>query len=174
MNCEDLLAHLEQTLIREREPGWSLEATEHAKQCPACAARLGQLERLERGLAQLPGVEPSADFAQRVMSRIADSERLEAAPRNVNAWERPRDVAVLVAGLVLACSYLWPMERQSWLSNLWNWSGAIPWVARSASLSQYLSHHPPWAILLAALASTWLIAVVLLEIGRPREGEEAS
>ena len=146
-----------------------LAAAEHAKQCPTCAARFEQFQGLEQELAQLPGVESSADFASRVMSRIAESAPVESAPWDVNAWELLRDGALLVAGLLLAFSYLWPAAGESWLSHMWSWSGSIPLITQSAYLSQYLSQHSPWAVLLGALASAWLIAAIFLENGRRRE-----
>ena len=75
MNCDEIAATLEETLLYQRDPEWMREAMRHAEQCPSCA-RLVKLHQLELLLAELPAVSPSSRFLEGVMDRIAQPEPL--------------------------------------------------------------------------------------------------
>jgi len=152
MNCDELTATLETTLLRERDPLWLDEARRHTETCPSCA-RLLEWHRLEEELADLPAVEPSGRLLEDVMSRLARPAPAFPTTRGFGReWSR---YAVLAAGaLLLAAAYLVPAAGESWLSNL------QPGLIRTVGMPAYLGQHPPWAIHLAGLAAL-LIAVGL-------------
>jgi hypothetical protein len=152
MNCDELAATLETTLLHQRDPRWFREARGHAERCPACA-RLLELHRIEERLAELPAVEPGGDFLETVMNRVTQRE-----PRAVRsargAWYEALKHAILFVGaLTLAVAYVVPPAGESWLSNLWPAVGLV----RRLGISVYLTQHPPAAIVLAGLAALLIV-----------------
>jgi hypothetical protein len=109
-----------------------------------------ELNQIEVHLMELPTIEASESLVNAVMGRISQLESTAAAESNEFLW----NPIVLVGIWLLAIAYVIPAEGESWLSNLWSSVG----VFRSVEVSAYFSHHPPWAIVCAALASL-LIAV---------------
>ena len=89
MNCDELAATLEKTLIHERDTSWSHHARRHAEGCPLCA-RLLELHHVELRLTQLPGVEASPLLLETVMSRI-----MQRSPRRGPSYH---------GGLTMRCS----------------------------------------------------------------------
>lgn len=154
MNCQEIHARLESTLLRDRDWQWLREAMRHAEQCPSCRARLAETHLLEQRLAALPAVEPSAAFLEAVMSRIAQPTPSAVRASRGSRWGLLQPAVVCLGALGLAVAYLFPAAGQSWLSNLWS----SPRLTSGTGLVGYLSQHPPWAILLAGLATLLLVA----------------
>jgi hypothetical protein len=164
MNCAELAATLEKTLIRERDPRWLDEAHRHADACPSCA-RLLELHQLEEDLAGLPAVEPSGRLLGAVMSRIAPR-----APVSVPSLRGPssdlfRFAAIAVGALLLAAAYLVPPPGESWLSNLW----PAPGLVRSFGITAYLGQHPLWAVGVAGFAALMILLGLAIPEGPVRE-----
>jgi hypothetical protein len=161
MNCQELAAVLEQTLIRDCDPGWIKAASEHAARCPSCARSL-ELYRAEEHLCSLPAVEPSSRLLDTVMSRIA----LEA-PRVVHPWQSGvlsaiKYPALAIGAVVLSFAYLVPAVGADLLSNL----RSSPGLLSGLQMSNYVLRHPPWAMLLIGLAA--ILLLVGLELpGQP-------
>jgi hypothetical protein len=158
MNCEELAAALEKTLIHERDASWLLEARRHADGCPSCAQLL-ELHDVEASLTELPGIEPSPLLLETVMNRIAQPALVTAQASQGLANDSIRYAATFVGALVLAAAYLLPAPGASWLSN----ALSSPGLVRTVGFSVYFSQHPLWAIHLAALAAL----VILLAMAIP-------
>jgi hypothetical protein len=163
MNCDELAATLEKTLIHERNSRWLDEARRHAEGCPACA-RLLELQQLEDDLTELPAVEPSELFLEAVMSRIAQRKPAAVPSSRGLSYELFRYAAIAVGALLLAGAYLVPAAGGSWLSNLRPSTGLI----RSFGISAYLSQHPLWAIQLAGFAALMIIVGLAMPEGPVR------
>jgi hypothetical protein len=158
MNCDELTATLEMTLLRERDPRWLDEARRHAEDCPSCA-RLLERHRLEEDLASLPAVEPSGRLMKNVMSRVARRRPAAAPTSRGSAREWSRYAVVAAGALLLAAAYLVPAAGESWLSNL------QPGPIRTIGMPAYLGQHPPWAIHLAGLAALLIAAGLAIAEG---------
>jgi hypothetical protein len=152
MNCDELAATLEKTLIRERSPRWFHEAGRHADGCASCA-RLLELHDVEERLTELPAVEPTFLLLETVMSRISQRGPVAVQSRAGFSHELFRYTALYVGALVLAAAYMFPAAGGSWLSNPWS----APGLFRTLGFSAYLSQHPFWAIHLAGLAALMII-----------------
>jgi hypothetical protein len=163
MNCAELAATLEKTLIRERDPRWLDEARRHAEACPSCARLLG-LHRVEEDLAGLAAVEPSGLLLEAVMSRIAQRAPVSVPSLRVPSYEPFRFAAIAVGALLLAVAYLVPSPGGSWSSNLWPEAGLI----RSFGISAYLGQHPVWAIALAGFAALMILLGLAIPEGPVR------
>ena len=100
MDCDRYLellsARMEDALVPEEER--ALE--EHLSRCPGCRAAGAQLAALQAGFPELEELEAPADFTQKVMERIRESENKKGIP----LFRRPqvRALAGLAACLVLA------------------------------------------------------------------------
>jgi hypothetical protein len=162
MNCEELTATLESTLLRERDPRWLDEARRHAEGCPSCA-RLLEWHRLEEDLAGLPAVEPSGRLLENVMSRVARRRPAAAASSRGLAREWSRYAVVAAGALLLAAAYLVPAAGESWLPDL------RPGLIRTFGISAYLGQHPAWAIHLAGLATLLIAAGLAVAEGPSRD-----
>jgi hypothetical protein len=165
MNCEEIAATLEGTLIRERDPRWLHEARRHAAGCPSCA-RLLELHRLEEDLTDLPAVEPSRLLLESVMDRITQRESATVPSSGRSSYELIKSAAIFVGALVLASAYMVPAAGQSWLSNFW----PTPGLSRTIGFSAYLDQHPLWAIHLAGLAALMIVLGLAVQDGPIREG----
>jgi len=152
MNCAEVAATLEETLLYQRDPEWIREALRHAEQCPSCA-RLVKLHQLELLLAKLPAVYPSSHFLEGVMDRIAQPELLAAGSRPESSLVRMRYAAIFAGAVVMTAAYLVPAAGSSWFGNL------LPSVelVRSLGVTTYLARHPPAAVLLAGVASFLIV-----------------
>ncbi len=152
MNCDELTAALEKTLIHERDAHWLQAVREHAEACPSCA-RLLELHRLEEDLTALPAIEPSGVLLETVMSRIAQRKRSAVPSSRHRLLDLLRFAAILVGALLLAAAYLIPGAGEPWLSGL----RLEPGPLRNFGLAAYLDQHPPWAIYLAGLAALLIV-----------------
>jgi len=166
MNCAELGDALHGTLLRQRDPEWLREARRHVEQCPACA-RVFHLHWVEERLTDLSAVEPSGVFLETVMNRIKDAEADAVLPSQGFSSGMFKHSTMLVGGLLMAVAYILPSPGQSWLSNLWPSLGLV----RNVRLSDYLAQHPPWAVLLAAVAAL----LIVLGLGeRDRQSKRTS
>jgi hypothetical protein len=161
MNCDELAATLEKTLIHERDTSWSHDARRHAEGCPLCA-RLLELHQIEVRLTLLPGVEASPLLLETVMSRIMQRSPVAAQASRGFDHEMFRYAVIAVGALVLAPAYMLPAPGASWLSN----AMSSPGLVRHVGFSAYLSQHPLWAIHLAGLGAV-MIVVGLFSSERP-------
>jgi hypothetical protein len=161
MNCEEIAAAVEKTLIRERDPEWMPTALEHAEHCPACA-RLLEVHRLEEQLCALPAFEPSGLLLGSVMSRIAGYAEQPAPSWRASALAAIKYPMVAAGALVLTLATLAPPLGTSWFGNLRSPAD----VFAGLRMSSYILEHPPSAILLAGLAA--ILLLVGLELPDPQ------
>jgi hypothetical protein len=152
MNCAELAATLDGTLIRERDPQWLRDALRHAEQCPTCA-RLMELHQVEERLTELAVVEPGSAFLESVMERIARLEPVAVERSHGLSWGILRYPTMLVGAAMLAMAYLLPAAGGSWTSNLWPTESLV----RTVALSAYFTHHTPWSALLAGASASMII-----------------
>jgi hypothetical protein len=162
MNCLELAATLEGTLLRERDALWFQEARRHAEQCPSCA-RILELHQVEELLAGLSAVEPGRDILQAVMSRITQREPASVVPAPGLRRELLKYAMVLMGAWMMAAASIAPAAGGSWLSSLWPPIG----VVRAPGILAYLNQHPPWAVLLAGIAA--LLIILGLAVPERRE-----
>jgi hypothetical protein len=150
MNCVELAAELDRTLLRQRDRQWIHEARQHAMQCPACA-RLLELHVVEERLTGLAGIEPSAAFLVTVMDRIARAEPEKDPAFDVERFcgEVLRYPVMLAGALLMALAYVIPSAGHSLLSNLWPATALV----RGGGMFAFLAQHPPWAALVLGIAA---------------------
>jgi hypothetical protein len=160
MNCTEIAARLETTLIHERDLEWIRGALRHAEQCPSCA-HLVKLHELELLLTELPAVSPSSCFVEGVMDRIGQPGPLVVDPHGESARTIPRFVILFLGAVLLAAAYLVPAPGSSWLGDLNPLTGLI----RPLGIIAYLANHPPGAVLLASVASL----LILLGLSLPEK-----
>ncbi len=126
------------------------------------AQRLLELHQVEEQLTGLCAVEPYGTFLENVMSRITQPEPhlLQSAQRfSPEALKKPM---IVLGGLILAAAYVVPSAGESWLASLWPSAGLF----RAAHLSAYLAAHPPWAVILAAVAALLVVFGLALPEGQ--------
>ncbi len=159
MNCAEVAAMLQQTLLQERDPERVREAIGHAKDCPRCAP-LVKLHRLEVLLAELPAVSPSSGFAAGVMARIAQAEIQEPKLGQESALAMLGYALATLGALMLAVAYLVPAGGSSFLNNLMPQMGLV----RSMGMMAYLAGRSPGAVALSVLATlSILLGLALAE-----------
>ena len=119
MNHRHLLPH-EFDLLIDGEVGFGMTPLRsHARECPDCAAQLEEARALTDALDALPTFAPSAQFANRVMSRVQVFVPWHVAALDaVRGWvpqSRPaRVLAGAMAGsvaMVLSVATLWMLAR---------------------------------------------------------------
>ena len=119
MNHRHLLPH-EFDLLIDGEVGFGVTPLRsHARECPDCAAQLEQARALTDALDALPTFAPSAQFANRVMSRVQVFVPWHvAALDTVRGWVPQSRPARLLAGamagsvaMVLSVATLWMLAR---------------------------------------------------------------
>ena len=113
-------------------------ALEHLDTCADCAARYAAEREVVERLATLPMSAPSADFADRVMARVAlpDPFALHAlggGRRRLFASRRSLAAAasvVLVLGAAMAASIVWSLGNRETLAAAGTWVGneAVSWL----------------------------------------------
>jgi hypothetical protein len=163
MNCTELCGELELRLLSERDPRWLSDARRHAEQCPTCA-RLLALHDVEEQLAALREFEPASGFVDRVMSRVTQLQAQTIRRKTESSWAEPVKTALLVlGGLVLGVAYIVPTAGQDLVGKLWPSFTFVRWPL----LATYLTAHPPWAVMLAAIAA--LVVVYGLVIPARRQ-----
>ncbi len=164
MNCTEIAAVLQETLLHQRDPQWVWEARRHAERCPGCA-RLLELHHVEERLAGLPAIEPSIDLVESVMNRVTQPQPVAIWPAGQLLLRMLKYATMVLGALILASAYLVPGAGQSWLANLWPSARSLELLR----LSVYVSQHPPWAMILAAFAT--LLILMGLALPEPQVGE---
>ncbi len=152
MNCAEIAATLQETLLHQRDSQWVREARRHAERCSGCA-RLLELHQVEERLAGLLAIEPSSDLLESVMNRVAQPQPVALLPARQLLLGMFKYPTMFVGALILASAYLVPGAGQSWLSNLWPSARSVHLLR----LSTYLVQHPPWAMLLAGFAALLIL-----------------
>jgi hypothetical protein len=105
MTCQELKNFIENSLPLERDSAAIAEARQHASTCPACAAALADMLRLEEALTRLPGVEADEQLTQAVMRRIG---ALASSSVRNRTYGDLLAVSLMVAGtLILGVVYWW-------------------------------------------------------------------
>ena len=171
-------------------------AHDHLEACADCAARYAAERDVVARLATLPLVAPPADFADRVMARVALPDpfalhSLGGSRRRLFASRRALAAAasvVLVLGAAMAASIAWSLGNRetiaaagTWLGNeavSWLWVGLRgaasnlmeqPWYDRARGL---LGAPARIAMLSAAASLAYLGGVLVLRrlMALPRTG----
>lgn len=171
-------------------------AHDHLEACADCAARYAAERDVVARLATLPLVAPPADFADRVMARVAFPDpfalhSLGGSRRRLFASRRALAAAasvVLVLGAAMAASIAWSLGNRetiaaagTWLGNeavSWLWVGLRgaasnlmeqPWYDRARGL---LGAPARIAMLSAAASLAYLGGVLVLRrlMALPRAG----
>lgn len=158
MNCQELNDFIENRVPLERTSASFADAQQHASTCPACAAALAGMLRLEEELKSLSGIETDKRLTQSVMRRI---ESLSMNPAVVRPQRDSLSILSMVTGaLILAAVYWWTLE----------WSDVrVPappvtlignWAVNSTRLGEFRID-----ILLPTLIGAALIAIGLVSEG---------
>ncbi|MEX2092003.1 MAG: hypothetical protein WD971_04965 [Pirellulales bacterium] len=158
MNCQELNDFIENSVPVERTSASFAEAQRHASTCPACAAVLAGMLRLEAELMSLSGIEADKRLTQSVMRRI---DSLSMNP----AVGRPhRDLlgilSMVTGALILAAVYWWTLEWSEVRVRALPLSLIGNWAVNSARLGEFRID-----ILLPTLIGAALIAIGLVSEG---------
>ncbi len=97
MNCKNAQALLSAYLDEELSGREMLDIREHLHQCEACAEEVRCVQAVKRILSAAPVPEPSADFENRLVSRV-----LQAVP----ATAQPKRLSVVALTGIAAASML--------------------------------------------------------------------
>lgn len=108
MNCQELNHFIENSVPVERTSASFAEAQQHASTCPACAAVLAGMLRLEEELMSLSGIEADVGLTQSVMHRIDSLSLNPAFGRPQRDWLGI--LSMVVGALILAAVYWWTLE----------------------------------------------------------------
>jgi hypothetical protein len=110
MNCQEFW-----DTMPELKGGPGREALPHARECPACAARLDQQRCLEAGLRSLAAGCAQVEAPARVEARLLDAYRREAglaAPRSRRWWSPLAAWAGAAAVVAAAAAILFVQVRR--------------------------------------------------------------
>jgi anti-sigma factor RsiW len=133
MTCQELKNLIENSLPGERDATAVAEARQHAATCPACAAALADMLRLEEALTRLPGIEADEQLTQSVMNRIACLSSRSARSRVHRDWLA---LSLMAAGsLLLALVYWWTAAWSQEWARLFDISIGPSWSASAARIS---------------------------------------
>ena len=113
MNCNLCQQEFDRLLDVQLDAGTTARVRQHFAECPACAAAWRDYERAWQAFVSAPEIEPSSNFAARVMSRLDTDDREQPAPvwfrLPVWRWTLATAAALLVfaagSGLWLTWSY---------------------------------------------------------------------
>jgi len=103
MNCQDVAEKLNAYLDGELGPQAAALVREHLEGCAQCAARLRELEGLNRAIGAMQGMPTPAGFARRVRLAAATGIPAEAGPAKW-AWG---GVLSRVAAMLVAATGIW-------------------------------------------------------------------
>jgi hypothetical protein len=141
----------------------SPDAQSHLERCPECLERTQAEQEIVGLLSSLPLMNPSADFADRVMLSVAVPDpfalrSLETARRRLFATRRTSVLAASVALLVvcsMTASIVWTLGHQQSLAALGSWlageAGRAAWLAVRGVASNFIEQ--PWYAGLRNLAA---------------------
>ena len=139
-------------------------AEAHLAACPACQERTETEREIIALLEALPLMGPTADFADRVMARVAVPQpltvrTLDVLRRRVFATRRSMAIAASVLLLVagsMAGSVVWTLGHQDTLAALGSWltmqAGQAAWLGLRGVASNFIEQ--PWFAGLRALAGS--------------------
>jgi anti-sigma factor RsiW len=100
MNCKTAQSSLSAFVDEELTGREMLEMREHLGACPECAEELTCVEALKRLLGAAPVPEPSADFEDRLVSRVLSA---------TYAPGEPKKLSILAVAAIAAASMLGTM-----------------------------------------------------------------
>ncbi len=100
ISCERAWELLSQQLDEPLSPREKQELEEHLAACPSCRKDKEELEQLDQALRNLGEIQAPADFTQRVMAQV---QQTQSKPKVIPLWRRPQVRAL--AGLA-ACALL--------------------------------------------------------------------
>ena len=100
ISCERAWELLSQQLDEPLSPREKQELEEHLAVCPSCRKDKEELEQLDQALRNLGEIQAPADFTQRVMAQV---QQTQSKPKVIPLWRRPQVRAL--AGLA-ACALL--------------------------------------------------------------------
>ena len=100
ISCERAWELLSQQLDEPLFPQEKQELEEHLAACPSCRKDKEELEQLDQALRNLGEIQAPADFTQRVMAQV---QQTQSKPKVIPLWRRPQVRAL--AGLA-ACALL--------------------------------------------------------------------
>lgn len=100
ISCERAWELLSQQLDEPLSPQEKQELEEHLAACPSCRKDKEELEQLDQALRNLGEIQAPADFTQRVMAQV---QQTQSKPKVIPLWRRPQVRAL--AGLA-ACTLL--------------------------------------------------------------------
>ena len=100
ISCERAWELLSQQLDEPLSPQEKQELEEHLAACPSCRKDKEELEQLDQALRNLGEIQAPADFTQRVMAQV---QQTQSKPKVIPLWCRPQVRAL--AGLA-ACALL--------------------------------------------------------------------
>ncbi|MCI7659467.1 anti-sigma factor family protein [Flintibacter sp.] len=100
ISCEHAWELLSQQLDEPLSPQEKQELEEHLAACPSCRKDKEELEQLDQALRNLGEIQAPADFTQRVMAQV---QQTQSKPKVIPLWRRPQVRAL--AGLA-ACALL--------------------------------------------------------------------
>ena len=100
ISCERAWELLSQQLDEPLSPQEKQELEEHLAACPSCRKDKEELEQLDQALRNLGEIQAPADFTQRVMAQV---QQTQSKPKAIPLWRRPQVRAL--AGLA-ACALL--------------------------------------------------------------------
>lgn len=80
MNCHEFESRIQMLLDDRRPLAGDGELAAHAMQCPACEEMLSTYEYMLRATSRLPKVQPSAQFASRVVTQAQGGGLVDVAP----------------------------------------------------------------------------------------------
>ena len=79
MDCRNIEPDLSALIDGELPGERQAEVIEHVDNCPACARRVAELQRLSAGIGALPKLEPPQQFLAGVRRKLRPVQRLESA-----------------------------------------------------------------------------------------------
>jgi len=154
MTCNELQDFIYHSLPEERASIVLAEAQQHASTCPACAATLSDLLRLENALTRLSGMEAEEPLTQTVMRRIA---ALTLSPARSRLNQDLLAGSLMVAGtLILTFVYVWTANWSDELARFLQLSIGRGWAGLTANGGELRIE-----VFLATLVGAGLIAMGL-------------
>lgn len=104
MDCRTVTEKMNAWLDGELAPDAATGMREHVHGCPACAARLQELQALYDALGELPGPSPAPDLARdtvRAARELSAARPMAPWWGALNPFAKGLGMAALAAGLVL-------------------------------------------------------------------------
>lgn len=126
----------------------------HLETCESCRRLVAADLEVVRGLESLPSFAPGADFANRVMARVAIVKPARVPLMSFPTWTRVHGFGLAGGTAVLLASVVWSAANREaielWLSGIFNSLLQTGWTVLR-SVVALLDH--PWV---AEVRSAWL------------------